>query len=230
MRRVVVLGLFATGLTVVAGSGWLVYSELARPATHAEIATASQAEIASRWERLTAGQIFPATIGYTTTSGLTTSADRVGIAPRSPCPAALDPQLATALDRRGCSEVLRAAYTDASHAFVLTTGIAVMPSATDAQRAVASFGTSRPHGGVKAVTFPGTMADTAGTAQSDWFGVYHAGPYVMLFAAGTTDGQNVQVAALNPGLVDLAFGVERPLARQLAGQDPDPCQNQDIQC
>jgi hypothetical protein len=221
---------FAIGVAGLGGGGWLVYSELARPATHAEIAAASQAEIASRWERLTAGQIFPASIPYALASGLPTSAYRVGIAPVASCPAALGPQIAAALDRRGCTRVLRATYTDASRTLVLTTGIAVMPSATAAQHAVSGFGASHPHGGIKPVTFPGTVADIPGTAGTDWFGVFHSGPYVLMFAAGTTDGQSVQAAGLNPALVDLAFGVERPLATRLAGQDRNPCQNQDIQC
>ena len=134
MRRAAVLAFFVIGLAGVSGGGWLVYSELARPATHAEVIAAGQAEIASRWERLAAGQIFPAIIHYAAPSGLVTTAYRIGIAPRSSCRAALDPPLAAVLDRRGCTTVLRASYTDASRAFMLTAGIAVMPNATSAQR------------------------------------------------------------------------------------------------
>lgn len=224
------LVLLAIGLGALGGGGWLVYSELARPATHAEIAAASRAEVATRWQRLTAGQMFPATVRFNVSSGLSTGAYRVGIAPGASCSAALGPQLAAALDRRGCVRVLRATYTDASRVFVLTTGIAVMPSATAAQRAVSSFGASHPHGGIKPVTFPGTVANLPGTAQSDWFGVFHAGPYVLAFAAGAADGQSVQAAGLNPALADLAFGVERSLATQLAGPARNPCQAPDIRC
>ena len=230
MRRAAVFAFFVIGLAGVGGGGWLVYSELARPATHAEVIAAGQAEVASRWERLAAGQIFPAIIHYAAPSGPVTTAYRVGIAPRSSCRAALDPPLAAALDRRGCTTVLRTSYTDASRAFMLTAGIAVMPNATFAQRAVSGFGTSKPHGGVRTLAFPGTVADVPGAAQDDWFGIFHAGPYVLMFAAGTTDGEPVRVAGLNPALVDLAFGVERPLAAQLAEQARNPCQDQDIQC
>jgi hypothetical protein len=213
----------------MAGGGWLIHAEFARPATHAELTAAGQAEIASRWERLTAGQIFPSTVGYTTAPGLLTSAARVGIAPRASCDAAVDPQLAAALARQGCIAVLRATYTGASQVYVLTAGVAVMPSPAAAQRAVTSFGASQPHGGVKTVVFPGTVADLADTASSDWFGVFHAGPYVIMFTAGATDGQSVQDTSLSPDLADLAFGVVRPLATRLAGGG-QPCHRQDIQC
>jgi hypothetical protein len=221
-----VLVVFAAGLAGVAGGGWLGYSELARTATHAEIMAASQAEVGSRWERLAAGQIFPAAVRYAAPSGLLTTAYRVGIAPRSPCSAALDPPLAAALDRRGCTAVLRAAYTDASRAFVVTAGIAVMPNPAAAQRAVSG----KPQGGVKWLAFPGTVADIAGTAQNDWFGVFHSGPYVLMFAAGAADGEPVRVSGLNPALVDLALSTERAVAAVLTEQPRNPCQDQDIQC
>jgi hypothetical protein len=95
VRRVTVLAFFVMGLAGVGGGGWLVYSELARPATHAEVTAAGQAEIASRWERLAAGQIFPAIIHYAAPSGLVTTAYRVGIAPRSSCHAATVPRSST---------------------------------------------------------------------------------------------------------------------------------------
>jgi hypothetical protein len=225
-----VLAVFAAGLGGVAGGGWLGYSELARTATHAEIVAASQAEAESRWERLAAGQIFPAAVRYAAPSGLLTTAYRVGIAPRSSCSAALDPPLAAALDRRGCTAVLRGTYTDASRAFVVTAGVAVMPNPAAAQHAVSGFGTSKPQGGVKWLAFPGTVADIAGTAQNDWFGVFHSGPYVLMFAAGATDGEPVRVSGLNPALADLAFEVERTVAAVLTEQPRNPCQDQDIQC
>jgi hypothetical protein len=230
VRRVALLLFLAVGFAGLGGGGWLVYSELARPATSAEIAAASRAEIASRWQRLTAGEIFPATIRYTTAPGITATAYRVGIAPSASCPAALGPQIAAVLDRRGCTRVLRATYTDASRVFMLTTGIAIMPSAAAASHAVTSFAASHPHGGIKPVPFPGTVANIPGTTGSDWFGAFHAGPYVLAFAAGATDGQSAQATGLNPAMVDLAFSVERPLAAQLAGQRRNPCQDQDIRC
>ena len=225
----VVLILAAIGLSGIAGGGWLVYRELARPATRAEATAAGQAEIGSRWARLTAGQMFPAAIGYTGPSGARTDAYLVGIAPRASCSRALDPQAAAALGRQGCRTVLRATYTDASRTLVLTAGVAVMPSTGAALRAVTAFGARQPQGGVKAVPFPGTVADLPGTAASDWFGIFHAGPYVVLFAAGYADGQSVRVTAVNPALADLAFGVVRPLAGVMALGGP-PCQRPDIQC
>ena len=33
----------------------------------------------------------------------------------------------------------------------------------------------------------------AGATQNDWFGVFHSGPYVLMFAAGAADGEPVRV-------------------------------------
>ena len=91
VRSLVLLILTALGLTGIAGGGWLGYREMTRAATRAEISAAGQAELASRWERLTAGQMFPARVGYTGPEGVKTAAWLVGIAPRASCRAALDP-------------------------------------------------------------------------------------------------------------------------------------------
>jgi hypothetical protein len=229
MRAVAVIACFAVGLGLMAGGGWLLYKELARHATHAEQAAAGQAEIATRWERLTAGQVFPASIAYLTQAGLKADAVRVGIAPRASCSAALAPVAASALNKQGCSTVLRATYTDPSGTFVLTSGVAVMPSAAAARRAVTNFGNQHPTGGLKPVTFQGTVADVALTPHGEWVGVFHAGPYVVLFVGGYTDGQAVTGSTVNPGLAAMAFGVSRALVVDLA-QGPPPCQRGDIQC
>jgi hypothetical protein len=229
MRRVAVLVLAAIGLSGIAGGGWLVYRELARTATPAEARAAGQAELVSRWARLTAGQMFPATIGYTGASGTRTDAYLVGIAPSVRCAEALDPLAAAALDPQRCGAVLRATYTDASRTLVVTAGVAVMPSTAAALRAVTNFGAHQPHGGVKVAAFPGTVANLAGNANSDWYGAFHAGPYIVLFAAGYADGQSVQVTSVNPALADLAFAVVRPLATVIS-QTGSPCQRPDIQC
>lgn len=228
VRRGAVLTLAALGLAGIAGGGWLGYRELTRPATRAEIAAAGQAELASRWERLTAGQMFPARVGYTGLEGIKTSALLVGIAPRATCRAALDPAAATALDRPGCTAVLRAAYTDASRTFVLTAGVAVMRSAAAAGRALASLTAQQAHGGVKAASFPGTVAGQPG-ASGDWSGGFHVGPYIILFTGGYADGQPAGVTAVNPALVDLAYGVARPLA-SLMTPAGSPCARPDVQC
>jgi hypothetical protein len=229
MRSLVLLILTALGLTGIAGGGWLGYREMTRAATRAEISAARQAELASRWERLTAGQIFPARIGYTGPEGVKTAAWLVGIAPRASCRAALTPPAATALDLQGCTAVLRAAYTDASGTFVLTAGVAVMRSPAAADRAVRSFAAQQAHGGVKPALFGGTVAGQPGGAGGDWSGGFHVGPYIILFTGGYADGQPAGATAVNPALVDLAYGVVRPLA-SLMGPGGSPCARPDVQC
>jgi hypothetical protein len=105
LRFLAVFLLTAAGLAGIAGGGWLGYRAMTRPASRAEIAAAGQAEIASRWERLTAGQMFPPQVGYTGLAGTQTSAARAGIAaaraadaqalaapgPAAPRPVAPDP-------------------------------------------------------------------------------------------------------------------------------------------
>jgi len=221
--------LTAAGLAGIAGGGWLGYRAMTRPPSRAEIAAAGQAEIASRWERLTAGQMFPPQVGYTGLAGTKTSAARVGIAPRASCRAALGPAAATLLDRQGCTAVLRAAYTDASGTFVLTAGVAVMRSAAAADRAVTSLTAQRAHGGVKPVSFPGTVADQHGGGTGDWSGGFRVGPYIILFTGGYADGQPAGVTTANPALVDLAYGVVRPLAGLLTARG-SPCTRADVQC
>ena len=171
LRLLAVFLLTAAGLAGIAGGGWLGYRAMTRPPTRAEIAAAGQAELASRWERLTAGQMFPPQVGYTGLAGIRTSAARIGIAPRASCHAALGPAAAAVLDRQGCTAVLRAAYTDASGTFVLTAGVAVMRSAAAADRAVTSLTAQQAHGGVNPVSFPGTStaaAPATGPAVSTW--------------------------------------------------------------
>jgi hypothetical protein len=229
VRSLVILILTALGLALIAGGGWLGYREMTRAATRAEIAAAGQAELASSWEHLTAGQMFPARVGYPGLEGVRTTASLAGIAPRASCRSALDTASAAALDRQGCTTVLRAAYTDASGTFVLTAGVAVMHSAAAAARAMTSLTAEQAHGGVKPVRFGGTVADQPGSAGSDWSGGFHVGPYIILFTGGYADGQPAGVTAANPALVDLAYGVVRPLASVMS-PGGSPCARPDVEC
>ena len=229
VRSLVLLILTALGLAWIAGGAWLGYREMTRTATRAEITAAGQAELSSRWERLTAGQMFPARVGYTGLEGVRTTASLVGVAPRASCRAALDPPAAAALDRQGCTAVLRAAYTDASGTFVLTAGVAVMRNTAAAERAMTSITGQQAHGGVKQALFGGTVANRPASTDNDWSGGFHVGPYIILFTGGYADGQPAGVTAANPALVDLAYGVVRPLA-SLMRPAGSPCTRPDIQC
>ena len=229
VRSLVLLILTALGLAWIAGGAWLGYREMTRTATRAEITAAGQAELSSRWERLTARQMFPARVGYTGLEGVRTTASLVGVAPRASCRAALDPPAAAALDRQGCTAVLRAAYTDASGTFVLTAGVAVMRSAAAAERAMTSITGQQAHGGVKPALFGGTVADRPASTDNDWSGGFHVGPYIILFTGGYADGQPAGVTAANPALVDLAYGVVRPLASVMS-PGGSPCARPDVEC
>ena len=104
-------------------------------------------EIASRWQQLTAGQIFPASIPYQLSPALlqdatplSVAAMRVGVAPQSGCGAGVTTSAAaTVLRRDGCQAVLRATYVDATQTYVMTVGVAVLPGDAAAKRASQSL-------------------------------------------------------------------------------------------
>src|SRR5260370_33168920 len=84
--------LVAAGLAGVGGGGVGLALELTRTATKAEVAAAVQAEIASRWQRLAAGKIFPEAVGYSTSDeAAPMTARRGGEAPPARRAAAPDP-------------------------------------------------------------------------------------------------------------------------------------------
>src|SRR5579859_6391899 len=85
-RRTVLLAtLLVLGLGLTAGAATGLTLELTRHATDAEISAATQAELGSRWQRLPAGTIFPATVSYSDSQGNSVTAARIGIAPASSC-------------------------------------------------------------------------------------------------------------------------------------------------
>jgi hypothetical protein len=59
LRTGAIVVLVLAGLAGLAGGGIPLYAELTRHATGAEVAAAGRAEIATRWQRLPAGSIFP---------------------------------------------------------------------------------------------------------------------------------------------------------------------------
>lgn len=215
------------GVAALAVGGFALHQELTRPATAAEAAAAGRAEIANRWQRLPAGQLFPATISYLSPGKQQFTALRVGIAPATTCTAALDPAAATIF--RGCRTVLRATYVDASGSLAVTVGIAVMPSTAAAQRAVSNLTIQPGRAGVRAASFPGTRVAGYGDAQRGWF---HAasgnGPYAFFYAAGFADGRR-GADDLTSEPQHLGSGVLTRLIAVLTGGGP-PCARADIRC
>ena len=216
------------GVAALAAGGFALHKELARPATAAEAATAGRAEIASRWQRLPAGRLFPARINYVT-AGAPTTALRVGIAPASSCKAALDPAAAAIFSTDGCHTVLRATYTNASGSLAVTVGIVVLRSTVAAQSVVSSLTIASGHPGVRAVSFPGTRAASYGDAQRGWFhATAKAAPYAFLYAAGFADGRH-GTDDLTNAPQQLGTGVLSWVMNVLTGNGP-PCQRADIRC
>lgn len=221
--------LVLAGVAGVAVGGFKLYKELSRPATAAETAAAGRIEVATRWQRLSAGQLFPVSISYLSPGKQQTTALRVGIAPATSCTAALDPAAAAIFRGRGCHTMLRATYADASGSLAVTVGVAVMPSTAAAQSAVSELTIQPGHAGVRAASFPGTRVAGYGDAQRGWF---HAsagnGPYVFLYAAGFADGRR-GTGDLTSAPQHLGSGVVTRLIVVFTGGGP-PCSRADIRC
>ena len=157
-------------------------------------------EVSKRWRTLPAGAIFPASVRYqlpadalNDLAGVTLDAARVGIAPQSACASAADPAAAAILGRNDCQALLRATYTDESATYVVTVGVAVLPSAARASAAQAALATAGrgayPGPGVQAVPFPGTPTARFGNAQRQLSRSFSAGPYLIMYTAGYADGR-----------------------------------------
>jgi hypothetical protein len=224
---VAVIALVVTGLTALAGGGSALFAELTRHATAAEAAAAGRAEIATRWQRLPTGSIFPPQVSYLTSDGLRTTARRVGIAPGASCAAAVAAEAASVLRQHGCVTMLRATYLDASGTLAVTVGVAVLPSAAAAQAAVNAMAGERGQPGLAVVPFHGTTASRF-DAPAGWRDTVSHGPYAFFYAAGYTDGRQGASGPM-PGPGDLGIGVLGQIVSVLSG-GPPPCARKDIRC
>jgi hypothetical protein len=197
-------------------------------------------EISSRWQTMTAGQIFPATVSYQLSaqllediSPLNLNATRVGIARQSGCgTGAITAAAAAVLRREGCEAVLRATYVDATRSYVLTVGVAVP---TGAAAAAANAGLS-PARLATAHDANGASQLAAGVQVVRLGSIYNYnrqisvsfadGPYLIMYAAGYADGRpRVQVSrdAYSYGaMTSLAQGVAQSVAARLAARPAPP--------
>lgn len=191
-------------------------------------------EIGKRWRTWPAGEVFPAEITYRllgpslgSATGLTLTAHRVGITPEASCAAATDPAAAQILARYGCATLLRATYSDATGAFVTTVGIAVLPDAragAAAQEMLSRFHGAQP--GVRAAAFAGTptawFADSGRQVSSS----VAAGPYLVMYTAGYTDGRPREAADANQyaggELLRVSEGIAGNIAGRIGAQPPLP--------
>jgi hypothetical protein len=201
-------------------------------------------EIAGRWQRLSAGQIFPSSVGYQLSAAvlqdatpLKLSALRVAIAPQGGCGTGVTTSAAAqVLHRDGCKAILRATYVDATWSYVMTVGVAVLPS--DAAAAKADQSLSQPRlaaahqpeagrlaAGIQVVRYHGTAA-----AMYDYSRQISAsfadGPYLVMYAAGYADGRpRVPVASdhyADAEMTSLAEGVAQSVADTLAAPPASP--------
>jgi hypothetical protein len=232
MSLALLLGLCAAG-----GGAAGLYAIAHRHPSQAQIAAAGQREFAVTWQRMSAGQIFPASVKYLSTLGAETNATLVGIAPQAPCASTVDAKAAAVLAAGGCETVLRATYTDASQTALATIGIAVMRTSAGASSALHTLA-SGGHGGLLPLSFPGTVASgfTAG-AREMYSAATLLGPYLYLYAVGYADGRSTTLHASPTDFGYLAETVTTDLGNGLiAGlintfQAPaQPCEDKYIRC
>jgi hypothetical protein len=226
---VVIVVLIILGLAGVLGGAAALARELTRTATKTEQAAALAAEIASRWQRLPAGEIFPAMLSYENSDGAAMTMTRVGIAARSSCRIGLEPSAYRQLRQFGCAAILRATYVDAGGARVVTVGIAAFPSGQAALQAQGALEASDTGRGLDALAFDGTVAGRFSNAQRGASGAQFAGPYVLLYTAGYTDAMPGSIAAANNQLVVMGDGVLGALEPTLT-RHTSACTMKDIKC
>jgi hypothetical protein len=155
-------------------------------------------EYGRSWRALSAGQIFPASVSYQAPavlddSSLLLTARRIGVARQSGCGTVTDPAAARVLDRNGCSAMLRATYTDGTDSYVVTVGVAVLPSTAQAAEANDELNDAAKAGGIT----PGVHALAFKNSPAAWFtnprrqltGSDRAGTYVALYAVGYADSR-----------------------------------------
>ena len=193
-------------------------------------------EVSKRWRSLPAGDIFAPSVRYELPAatvddltGVGLQAARVGIAPQSSCAAAADPAAARVLDAHGCRALLRATYTDESATYLLTVGVAVLPSAAQAaaaQAAITAAGAGGQYPGVQAVAFGGTAAGSFVAAQRQITQSFVAGPYLVMYTAGYADGRpRVPIGEdsyAESEMTSAARGVAETVAGTLAAPPPAP--------
>lgn len=225
----IVVGLVAAG----AGAGGLTWAYTRKP-TPDQITAAGQRAVAQQWRWLTAGRIFPATISYSSSMGVKTTAVLVGIAPQASCASAFDAAAARVLDADRCVTVLRATYTDASHTALATIGLAVLPTAAAANNAFSQLNTKQ-SAGLLPVGFPGTIADKFGPKAREKVGVQgNAGNYLVFYAAGYADGRKTTAEKSASMSNDSVTGdLPSELATSLNNtftEPANPCATQEVRC
>ena len=207
------------GVAVATFAGGQAYAAQTRQPTKAELSAAVAAGVAQRWERVAAGQVFPAVTGYTTSLRTKETATRVGIDPRTACAQAVDGTLLGQAERDGCVAGVRADYADQLAGSVYTVGVLVFPTPAKADAFYARLPlVSYPATGLRALAIPGTAAALFDDAARQASAAQLAGPYVVLAVAGYADGRPANAADERRDSVfdpasQLVSAVAAPLAR-----------------
>jgi hypothetical protein len=176
------------GVAIVAGTA--ARADLTSKPTSAELSAAAALAVASRWRSWPAGRIFPAELGYTTSLLTQGTARRIGIAPKTACPAGLDAVLRPLAARTDCLAVLRATYVDQLQGVVYTVGVLAFASGRSAERFVRGLPAGRSGvAGLSALAFPGTASAVFSDAARQASTAQRQGPYVVLTVSGYADGR-----------------------------------------
>ncbi len=203
-------------------------------------------EVMRRWQTMPAGQIFPASVSYQLSAQvlqdaapLDLGALRVSIAPQeSDCAKAVtSAAVGAVLRRNGCEAVLRATYVDATRSYVMTVGVAVLPTEAAAASAAGSLsparlaavrdavGVGRLSAGVRVVRFRGAAARLY-DYNRQVSASFTAGPYVVMYAVGYSDSRPrvpvIQDAYSDDEMSSMAQGVAHSVANTLAASPAPP--------
>jgi len=241
-RGAAIAALILGWLGFLASAVGVAIALLPRHFTPAEQQRITAWEVSGRWRGMAAGQIFPSLVGYSLPanviqgySPLMLEALRVAIAPESGCAAAVTDQSAAAVLRRnGCQALLRATYIDQTSSFVVTVGVAVLPTSSAAATASTDMSGTRltaeraPNAlpsGVRTVRFTGAAAGIY-DYNRQLAATLAAGPYLVLYSAGYSDDRpRVQLAHdsySQAEMSSMAQGVANSVASDLNAQPPAP--------
>jgi hypothetical protein len=228
-------------LGFVASAVGLAISVLPRHFTAGQQQQIMAWEVAGRWREMAAGQVFPSLVEYSLpdtviqeNTPLPLQAVRIAIAKQSGCTAATDAAAATVLRHDGCEAMVRATYIDQTSSFVMTVGVAVLPTSGAASaassglagtRLAAQRGSGALPAGVSTVHFSGAAGGLYDYSRQI-SATLPAGPYLVLYAAGYSDGRpHVQLAHdsySEAEMASMAQGVANSVADHLGAQPAPP--------
>ncbi|MBC9715519.1 hypothetical protein H9Y04_23500 [Streptomyces sp. TRM66268-LWL] len=187
------------GVGLIAGAvtgSWLT-GESGAAAADADVFAAA----ADAWHSEPVDTLFPRTVAGEGAGpgGADRRWTRIAVAPDSTCAKGLDPLLLKTLETAGCKRLVRATYTDATHSYVTTVGMAFTEADAETMSALRTrFDkeglTTRPE--LMPGTYPvkGTVAEDFGPRQrASWsVSVLNDAPVVVFAVSGFADGRAVE--------------------------------------